>query len=164
MATEVINPEGYVLATCSGTVSFLVSRKALSLASPILREMLKPQTSGGLAVKSEDSEHPMLNLPLDDPEAFRLFCEVAHHKPRSLKTPTADCLQRLVALIDRYRCSQAMADSGRLWIPDTFSGWSEEDLWKLLQFAYVLNLNKKFFDISRQLVCKISDVFWDYGN
>ncbi|KAL4983321.1 hypothetical protein BDW68DRAFT_181726 [Aspergillus falconensis] len=70
---EVIDPEGDVAVTYSGTASFLVSKKVLALASSPLRELLKSPSAGGLAVRSVTNNHPLLNLPQDDPDAFHLL-------------------------------------------------------------------------------------------
>ncbi|KAL5046686.1 hypothetical protein BDW71DRAFT_207174 [Aspergillus fruticulosus] len=103
---EVIDPEGDVAVTCSGTASFLVSKKVLALASSPLRELLKSPSAGGLAVRSVTNNHPLLNLPQDDPDAFRLCCAAAHHKLLSSAT-------QVLAAYTTLRCSLTSTNAAK---------------------------------------------------
>lgn len=50
-AQEVMDPDGDLIIKCSD-VRFLVSSKALSLASPVLRAMFTPGFKEGLALRA----------------------------------------------------------------------------------------------------------------
>lgn len=148
-----IDPDGDVLVNCSGDVTFLVSKKALSLASPVLTWMLKPPIEGGLAIKDETSKHGVLSLLYQDPEPFRIFCEVVHHKSTSLSNiPTPGCLRGVAYLADEFNCGKAILYPARVRLSQTLKGKSQEQLWDLLHLAYVANLRSHFYDISRELL------------
>ncbi|BCS17294.1 uncharacterized protein APUU_10122S [Aspergillus puulaauensis] len=160
-----IDPDGDVLVSCSGTVTFLVSKKALSLASPVLTWMVKAPVEGGLAIKDESSKHAIVSLPHQDPEAFRIFGEVAHHKSTDLSDiPTPRCLRTVAYLIEEYNCGKAMRYSARVWLSHTLRGKSREQLWDLLHLAYVVNLRHQFYDISRKILWTVKGRFrcWEY--
>ncbi|KAL4963460.1 uncharacterized protein BDV14DRAFT_201874 [Aspergillus stella-maris] len=154
MALEIIDPDGDVLITCAGTVTFQVSTKALSLASPVLRGMLKPISEGGLLIKSDYIKEASLNLPLDDAAAFRLLCEVAHHTtPSSIAPPSPESLRHVVSITHKYNCVNSMRDRGRIWLSHKRKGLSNAHLWIWLQFAYLLDLDKLFYHTSRDIIC-----------
>ena len=156
-----IDPDGDVLVNCSGAVTFLVSQKALSLASSILSWMLKPPIEGGLAIKDESSKYPVLSLPHQDPEAFRIFCEVVHHKSTSLSDiPMPGCLRGVAYLADEFNSGKAILYPARVWLSLTLKGESHEQLWDLLHLAYVANLREHFYDISRELLWTGKGRFW----
>ncbi|OJJ05229.1 hypothetical protein ASPVEDRAFT_837099 [Aspergillus versicolor CBS 583.65] len=162
-----IDPDGDILVNCSGTVTFLVSKKALSLASPVLTWMVKPPVEGGLAIKNDTSTYPIVSLPHQDPEAFRVFGEVVHHKSTGLSdTPTPRCLRHIAYFIDEYNCTKAMAYSARVWLSQTLRGKTREELWDLLRLAYVVNLGAQFYDISRELLWISSGRFgcWEHAS
>ncbi len=148
-----IDPDGDVLVNCSGAVTFLVSKKALALASSVLSWMLKAPVEGGLAIKDETSKYAVVSLPHQDPEAFRIFCEAVHHKSTSLShIPTPGCLRGVAYLVDEYNCGKAMLYPAHVWLTQTVKGRSHEQLWDLLHLAYVANLREHFYDISRELL------------
>ncbi|KAL4954704.1 hypothetical protein BDW69DRAFT_162646 [Aspergillus filifer] len=160
MVLEIIDPDGDVLITCVGTVTFKVSTKALSLASPVLCRMLKPASEGGLLIKSETEKQASLNLPLDDAAAFRLLCKVAHHAtPSSIAPPSPESLRHVVSMIQKYNCARCMRDRGRIWLSQNRKGLSNAHLWILLQLAYLLDLKILFYNISRDLICGDRDDF-----
>ncbi|RDW58956.1 uncharacterized protein DSM5745_11162 [Aspergillus mulundensis] len=145
---EIIDTEGDVIVTCAEMVSFLVSRKALSLASSKLCAMLKP------LIESESGGCLTLCLPDDDPEAFRLFFQIAHHRRLpSPDSPSANLLHSLAIIIDKYRCRDAMEPWGRIWLSQIHNRRRpQEDVWQFVQFAYVLKNTKSFFRYSRELL------------
>ncbi|KAL3464533.1 hypothetical protein BJX64DRAFT_286343 [Aspergillus heterothallicus] len=149
---EIFDPDGDLIVTCTG-VPFLVSSKAISLASSVLRTTLMEQKSETRLIKQEHPQVPNVILAHDCLESFRAFCNVVHHKAEGLpQSPDADYLYRLALFVGDYCCRAAMKDRGNIWLMQPLIGRSEEDLWKLLQFAYVLRLRKNCFDISRRLV------------
>lgn len=162
-----IDSDGDILVNFSGTVTFLVSEKVLSLASPVLTWMVKPPVEGGLTIKDDTSTYPIVSLPHQDPEAFRVFGEVVHHKSTGLyDTPTPRCLRHIAYFIDEYNCAKPMAYSAGVWLSQTLRGRTREELWDLLQLAYVVNLGAQFYDISRELLWISPGRFggWEYAS
>jgi hypothetical protein len=153
MESEIFDPDGDLIVTCTGA-PFLVSSKAISLASSVLRTTLMEQKAETRIVKQEHPQTPTVVLAHNCLESFRAFCNVVHHKTESLpQTPDPDYLYRLAVFTGDYCCRAAMKDRGQIWLMTLrLIDRSEEDLWKLLQFAYVLKLRKNCFDISRRLV------------
>ncbi|KAL5344007.1 hypothetical protein BJX70DRAFT_393429 [Aspergillus crustosus] len=68
MEMKIIDPESDLGIVCTG-VLFVVTSKVLSLASPVLSEMLQSRSTGRSQIKAEHNEKPTLNLPSDDPDA-----------------------------------------------------------------------------------------------
>ncbi|KAL4983320.1 hypothetical protein BDW68DRAFT_194542 [Aspergillus falconensis] len=169
MSTEVIDPNGDVVVACSN-VSFLVSSNALSLASPVFYSMFKPSIREGFAVRGIPSSLEPLVIPLpdDDPNTFRLFCNLAHHKLLALpETLDAASLKDLAVFIVKYGCRPAIIDRGWLWITkdEQFSQISPEDCWNALLFAYAMDLSDRFSYFSGKLLSSRRQSFsnWDYG-
>ncbi|KAL5344008.1 hypothetical protein BJX70DRAFT_393430 [Aspergillus crustosus] len=152
--------DGDVLVTCCGTLS-RVSSKAISLASPVLRAMFNLGFKEGLTLVKDGSY--VLDLPQDDPEALAVFCHIAYHKSQSLaRKLTPDTLQRLSVFIDKYSCRETFLYQARVWMQQPLGDLSAEDLWKLLQFAYVLEFNGSFENITRELLLKRAVHFADW--
>ncbi|CEL11619.1 hypothetical protein ASPCAL14719 [Aspergillus calidoustus] len=153
MEPEIFDPDGDLILTCTG-VPLLVSSKAISLASSVLRTTLMEQEAETRIVKQEHPQTPTVVLAHNCLESFHAFCDVVHHKTESLpQNPDTDYLYRLAVFTGDYCCRAAMKDRGQIWLMTLrLIDRSEEDLWKLLQFAYILKLRKNCFDISRRLV------------
>ncbi|KAL4916159.1 hypothetical protein BDW62DRAFT_203000 [Aspergillus aurantiobrunneus] len=129
MTMVVYDTDGNVLANCAET-TFRVSSKALALASPVFLTMFKPGLKEWLGLSEQGNT--VIELP-GDSELFKVFCDMAYHKLESLpQSPDPDFLQRLgIPLIDK----------------------SGADLWKLLQFAYALDLHERIPIIKKELIC-----------
>ncbi|KAL6238339.1 hypothetical protein BDW75DRAFT_247430 [Aspergillus navahoensis] len=167
--SAIIDPDGDVVVACSN-VSFLVSSNALSLASPVLYGMFKPGIREGLALRgiSGTLEPPVIPLPEDDPNTFRHFCNLAHHKlPALPETLDAASLKDLAVFIVKYGCRPAIIDRGWLWITkdEQFSQLSPEDCWCALLFAYAMDLSDRFSYFSGTLLSLRRQNFsnWDYA-
>ncbi|KAL4877014.1 hypothetical protein BJY04DRAFT_222516 [Aspergillus karnatakaensis] len=152
MEVVVYDPAGDVLVTCNNT-TFRLSSAALSLASPVFRAMFKGGFKEGIScARGEDGT--TVNLPEDDVDAFRLFCDIAYHKCDSLPVnPTPGFLQRLSVFIDKYICREALRCVGQMWLERPLPG-QVEDLLKLAQFAFVLDLETEFAKITREIILK----------
>ncbi|KAL4908623.1 hypothetical protein BDW74DRAFT_175306 [Aspergillus multicolor] len=168
MADEVIDADGDLTVVCGG-VSFQVFTQPIACASPVFRAMLLSDFAEGVAVrKSEPSKPAVVELPEDDPEAFHIFCDLAHHKldhlPRDLEV---DSMDKLAIFADKYQCALLMKTKGRSWIVRTlhYYDYEPEELWLLLHFAYVLDSQDCFSRIARMLVedSKKSFVRWRYA-
>ncbi|RDW58953.1 BTB/POZ domain-containing protein [Aspergillus mulundensis] len=170
MAAEVIEPDGDLTIVCHDT-SFQVCSKAIALASPVFKAMFMSNFMEGLSVKNSDPSNPaVVKLPEDDPEAFRIFSNIAHHRldrlPHQLEI---DQLDGLAMLVDKYQCASLIRGVGRSWILGALRKRSRErpreELWLLLHFAYVVNSQTYFSAISRVLVESSPQPFlrWKYA-
>jgi hypothetical protein len=156
----VIDEDGDMIITISQS-SFLVSSKAISLASPVFRAKFK---------KSRQQESPSsgrlrkFSLPEEDREAFVIFCNIAHHRIEALpKNVDIAGLYEITLFIQKYRCASAMAERCSGWIQHASKGAPPEDLWDLLLLAYLLDSQKYVSRISRMLVSMREGRFrrWD---
>ncbi|KAL4780110.1 hypothetical protein BJX76DRAFT_361168 [Aspergillus varians] len=153
MAAEVVDPDGNVTVACKG-VRFLVSSTAISLASPVFHALFNSGFSEGLSLTATGpGSNPVIQLPEDDPDAFRIFSSVAHHKLHSLPTqPSNAVLEHLAMFIDKYACVPIMRDRGRIWLQRALESPSQEDLWLLLNFAYALDSHTFVTKVSRMII------------
>ncbi|KAL2817525.1 hypothetical protein BDW59DRAFT_165931 [Aspergillus cavernicola] len=164
MTTEVIDPEGDLVLNCSG-VLFLISSTVVSLASTVIRQMLKMENEARfLRRASTDTTKRILRLARANPESCRIFSNVVHHRPDALpRNPDPHCLKHLAYFISDYNCRASLKDRGQAWLLQPLRNRLKEDLWKLLELAYALRLQKNFFEITRQLLSTRLEPFrnWD---
>jgi hypothetical protein len=162
---ETIDTDGDVVINCSG-VCFLVSSKAVSLASPVFRAMFTSMFKEGLALRAPSSPggRATIKLPSDSADAFRIFSYYAHHNLEALpNTISPDSLLELAIFIDKYGCAALMMHTCETWSKQCLKGVSEEGLWQLLQAAYVLRWESSFAQISRSLIQKRKEPFHDWA-
>ncbi|KAL4963466.1 BTB/POZ domain-containing protein [Aspergillus stella-maris] len=158
MATEIIDADGDAIIDCSG-VTFRVWTLALSLASPVFRAMFKPRFSEGLAVRdaSDKTKTAVISLPDDDPEAFRIFCNIAHHKLALVPTQLdAKRISLIAQFIDKYNCTEAIGPLAEKWIENLGvhdeAPKSPEDLWSAMLLAYAFEDRSSFTRYSIKLL------------
>ncbi|KAL2851243.1 hypothetical protein BJX68DRAFT_266150 [Aspergillus pseudodeflectus] len=159
---EVIDEDGDMIITISQS-SFLVSSKAISLASPVFRTKFKKSRQQESA--SSGRLHKF-SLPEEDREAFVIFCNIAHHRIEALpKNVDIAGLYEITLFIQKYRCASAMAERCSGWIQHASKGAPPEDLWDLLLLAYLLDSQKYVSRISRMLVSMREGRFrrWDFA-
>lgn len=168
---EIIDPTGDLIVTLhqppEKDIHFLTSSKALSLASPTIRGMLmrQPSPNNRLQYDEKLNFHKLI-LVQGHPEALRIFLDVSHHRPVSIPgSPISDTLQRLAFFVKHYECQNAFLGRAQLWIPEVLYTWDAEDLWKALEFAFVVNARDKFNNVSRALMLKGPDRFtrWKFA-
>ena len=97
--------------------SIRASSKVLSLASPVLAAIFRPHCfSEGTALSS--SNPPDIYLPHDDPEAFTMFCHLAHLREYHGKRPDPSITQlvSLALLCDKYDAGLAFSPWCELWL------------------------------------------------
>ncbi|KAL3480883.1 hypothetical protein BJX99DRAFT_254210 [Aspergillus californicus] len=162
---EIIDEEGDIIVDCAG-ILFRVSFKALALASPIFYYKFQPASREGKAVPGQ--AHTNVRLPDDDSDAFRIFCNIAHHNSTRLPLdPDPDTLQRLAVFVNKYQGHDAVVRHGYIWLQQSTQGRSAEDLWRLFQFAHSLNLHTSCFELSREIILQrgLSSRFrdWDFA-
>ncbi|RDW58955.1 uncharacterized protein DSM5745_11161 [Aspergillus mulundensis] len=150
MAVEDYDSDGDIYARC-GDRSFHLSSKNLSMASPVFKAMFQPRFKEGLAIK--DHGHTELPLPDDDPEVFKVFCDIVYVKfDLAPKDPDPEFLRRMSVFIDKYMCREAFSYYGKVWLQQPMDGHTPEMLWKMLQFAYVVDLGPEFSAITRHML------------
>lgn len=93
--SSVINPDGDVILIC-GENEFQVSSKVLSLASPVFKALLNPNSAEGQPTPSKASRI-QLHDDDDDAESMRFICAVLHHKCASANDIRLKRLERLAA-------------------------------------------------------------------
>lgn len=91
--SSVINPDGDVILIC-GENELQVSSKVLSLASPVFKALLNPNSAEGQPAPSKASR---IQLHDDDAESM---CAVLHHKCASAKGIGLERLERLAVVTD----------------------------------------------------------------
>jgi hypothetical protein len=163
-APEIMDPDGDVVINCSG-VCFLVSSKAVSLASPVFRAMFTSKFKEGVALRAPSSSDGRANieLPSDNADAFRVFAYYAHHNVEALpSTISPDILLALAIFLDKYACAALLMHTCEAWSEQCLKGASEKGLWQLLQAAYVLGWESRFVQVSRSLIQKRKGQFHDW--
>ncbi|KAL4798470.1 hypothetical protein BDV19DRAFT_386357 [Aspergillus venezuelensis] len=158
MATEAIDPSGNAVIDCSGT-KFLVSTIALSLASPLFKAMFLSSFAEGVAVagsgSSGHSNTPTIELPGDDPAAFKVFDNIAHHRLDSVPAVLEpEALRSLSVFIDKYNCRQALADRGLIWLRriEERKDLSAKDCWLGILFTYAMDYPTSFAGFTAKLM------------
>ena len=131
-----------------GDQRLLVSSTILTLVSPVFEAMFKPTFKEGIGAASSIAPYA-IPLPEDDPEAFILFCRVIHHRTNEVQLhPSPFCLENQAFICDKYQCKSVLAPMGVLWLQRLFKNATQEDLHRLLLFAYVLDLAEPFWLLS----------------
>ena len=105
----VLDPSGD-LQLSTDTQDFVVSSRAMCLASPVWRAMFDPH--GHWAKQSSG----VVDLPEDDPDALLILLRIAHLQFSRLPEELAgyEHLLQLAVLCNKY---------GGAWKPDGFLGW-----------------------------------------
>lgn len=92
-----------------------VSSKTLSLASPVLAAMLKPNFAEGQVLSNtKTNEVATIRLPDDDPEAMLWLCKAFHLKQTHSEV-SFPLLEKLAILCDKYDMSLALASWSEVW-------------------------------------------------
>ncbi|KAJ0415349.1 hypothetical protein BJY00DRAFT_317887 [Aspergillus carlsbadensis] len=163
MSTEAIDADGDIIVNCADK-SFLVSFKALSLASPVFNAMFQSHFKEGKTLRTS-TERPEFSLPDDDPGSFRLFCYIAHHMSAAAPSQVEpEMLLKLAILIDKYHCGPVMTHQGELWLKRSKLD-SRESIWSMMVFAYAINSEYWFqYCSSKLLVSYRAEVrSWDFA-
>ena len=75
---EEIDPEGDVILCVQSTIKLRVSTKILSVASPVLKAMFRPERfREGRGIDAMNP--PTVCLPEDPPNGFRIICRSLYH-------------------------------------------------------------------------------------
>lgn len=151
MSMITIDPNGDIVLELSET-RLLVSSKVLTLVSPVFEAMFKSHFKEGL--RSRKSEEPS-TLPLteDNAEAAILLCTIIHHRSHEIpEKPNTLCLETLAFVCNKYQCTGAIAHHGILWLQKLVRDATQEDLNRLLLFAYVLDLPEPLLNISWEIL------------
>lgn len=142
--------DGDVRMHCQGN-RFVVSSETLSLASPMFAFMLDPFLS---ELRFDTDGKFVVDLDEYDPLAVRIFCNVIHNYERQVdEVPAPDTLFHLSLFIDKYKCHQIFLYHAVSWLRGSLNRRSDNDLWYMLHFAYVMDLEDRFSKIASQLVC-----------
>ncbi|KAJ0415350.1 hypothetical protein BJY00DRAFT_317888 [Aspergillus carlsbadensis] len=107
IAQGVMDPDGDLIISRSG-VSILISSKALCLASPVFHAMFISGFREGRELRdpSPASSRASIQLPGDNPDAFRVFSWYAHHKATAMPHAMPfDDLVHFAILVDKYNYS-----------------------------------------------------------
>ncbi|CEL11621.1 hypothetical protein ASPCAL14721 [Aspergillus calidoustus] len=127
-APEIMDPDGDVVINCSG-VCFLVSSKAVSLASPVFRAMFTSKFKEGVTLRAPSSSDGRANieLPSDNADAFRVFAYYAHHNVEALpSTISPDILLALAIFLDKYACAALLMHTCEAWSEQCLKGASKK--------------------------------------
>ena len=83
-------------------VELRMNSKALSLASPVFKALLKPNFLEGQALR--DRKMVRVEFPEDDTEAMTTLCKLIHYRPDDTTNVEVDLLVNLAVLTDKYDC------------------------------------------------------------
>ncbi|KAL6238334.1 hypothetical protein BDW75DRAFT_26757 [Aspergillus navahoensis] len=149
MAATVYEADGDILVSCNST-SFRLSSKMLSVASPVFERMFHPGFKEGCSLSEKG--FATVDLP-EDPEVFKIFCDILYHKLDSLpQNPNSAILRNMSVFIDKYMCREAFLYYGKALLQQPLRGQTQDSLWRLLQFAFCLKLDNNFAKITCELI------------
>lgn len=127
--------------------------KVLSLASPVLAAMFRPNRfSEGTALSSLDP--PEVYLPEDDPEAVTMFCHLVHFReyPGMQPGPSFDQLLNMALFCDKYDAGLAFNPWCELWLGSQLDFEKSGDYSNLLGLAYAFDNQESFWINSRNMM------------
>jgi hypothetical protein len=148
-----IDPDGDVIlefTRSDGTTHLLVSSRVLSLASPVFARMFRSQFKEGLTRnQSSSGSLPIIPLPEDNEEAFKIICMAFHHRHTNQTSEclSAECLTNIATISDKWDFTTAMAHSAEFWLQRVNTSLSE-DLIQYLLVAYILDAPHAFARLS----------------
>ncbi|KND92009.1 hypothetical protein TOPH_03310 [Tolypocladium ophioglossoides CBS 100239] len=162
-----LDPDGDVILVInavarSASKSFVVSSKALGLASPVLSKMLSPGFKEGMQFRSE--KRPRISLEEDDPTAMELILRILHCQSADISFSMDPKTLAILAIhCDKYDCNGAL----RPWILHwcgNYQGVSAPEDWGFMLLAAYMFRSPKFSDIAatsaKRLVPSFA-VVWD---
>ena len=151
-----LDPYGDVIFVLKD-VEIKMSSKALSLASPVFKALLRPTFSEGQALR--DGKTARIEFPDDDTEAMKAICKCAHFQPEDPSNVTEKWLVNLAMLVDKYDCLGATRCFGALALA-SISIKLDQTLsdGHLLLPAYVLDDYVSFQRITKRLVFEVNGV------
>lgn len=144
-------------------VHMLVQSRALMLVSPVFKAMLR---NNGFQEGNALHSSGKLSVPLpdDDPGAFRILMDIAHHRTRQVpKNVSLEMLTQLAVLIDKYQMLETVEPYVDLWVASeevrsslpsisyAADSWSAE-LHPWLCVSWVFNLPDEFKLVSGMLM------------
>ena len=93
----------------------VVSSKHMMLASPVFKAMLNGNFKEGRALQTDGNVK--VELPDDDPAAFRIILNILHGRNRSVpRVINLKALTRIAILADKYRMVEAIESYSYNWI------------------------------------------------
>lgn len=158
---EQIDPSGDVILHVIGDYPscFLVSSKAVSLASKPFAAMLGPRYMEGQSLSVENP--PVIQFPDDASGSFRPLMIILHHKcaepgfSNCFQTLNEPSLGRLLVLADKYGCVEAVrfavCERLRSAVADTIRLTQQGKFSEVLQFRYLISAMDASF-ITRDVV------------
>ena len=151
-----LDPYGDVIFVLKD-VELKMSSKALSLASPVFKALLRPTFSEGQALR--DGKTARIEFPDDDTEAMKAICKCAHFQPDDTANVTDKWLVNLATVTDKYDCLGATRCFGALALA-SISSKTEQELsnGQLLLPAYVLDDYVSFKTITKRMVFELNGV------
>lgn len=137
--------------------SFLVSSKALSLASPVFTKMFGPDFKEGNLLRNGD--HPSIDLKEEYPEAMTVILLGLHYRFDDLPPDMEpSCLAKVAMQCDKYDCNAAF----KPWLLHRYAkrekASTDLDLGYLLLAAYMLR-SPDFSEITTQTIKKLTPDF-----
>ncbi|PVH94087.1 hypothetical protein DM02DRAFT_694101 [Periconia macrospinosa] len=155
-----IDPEGDITLKCCNTedmvtTSFLVSSHVLRLASPVFKNMLKPNFKEGDQLLMEGKA----DIKLNDDEAS-LLSTVLHilhfHGEVGIDSLDAEKLARLAILCDKYDLTKALGSWITVWFQKAEKTiQTPKDYGFMLLAAYRFNESERFREISIRAIKNI---------
>lgn len=122
------DPEGDVTVSVGpnseSAISFRVSSKVLSLASPVFARMFNSNFSEGSALLA--NRPCLVTLPDDNAEAALWFFRAIHFQEDAAEIVSFTMFVELAIFCDKYDCSKALSPWSYLWV-EKFRYWSRNN-------------------------------------
>lgn len=156
---DMIDPEGdMVLHLSSNPLDpaqvVRVSSKVLTLASPVFKAMLGPNSNfqEAQALRDENNKSPVIHLQGDNLKALVMVLQVAHLSvPMMPRKMAIDEFYELAIVCDKYDMAKVLVPWANLWVCPEEYECDDADL-RWLVIAWVFRLEMKFQDITRLLM------------
>lgn len=156
-----LDPHGDVILdirTLDSTISFLVSSKVLSLASPVFARMFAPGFAEGEKLLAGDRLR--ITFREDKVPAMEHILKALHYQGDTSSSMAAVDLAILAIHCDKYDCVKALAT----WISHWFSNLKEitntsRDLGYMLLAAYMFSNSKQFKEVSARALQELNASF-----
>lgn len=156
---DMIDPEGDMFLHLSSNpldpVQVVrVSSKVLSLASPVFKAMLGPNSNIQEAqwLRDGNNKSPAIHLQGDNLKALLVVLQVAHLSvPMLPEKMKIDEFYELAIVCDKYDMAKVLVPWAKLWVcPEEYADDDTDLRW--LVIAWVFRLEMKFHDITRLLM------------
>ena len=130
-------------------IGFIVSSKALKLASGVFVGLLSPNFREGAALQQQQQSSPLeIPLPDDDPTGLRILLQVIPHQTPPERLELSE-LAAVALLVDKYQCQHLFRVYSTAWITGLIHGrGADPDLLEYLGICLAFKNEELFRPVS----------------